>query len=411
MADLTIPAQIEAKPTESRGFQLGRVLTIISAHFTHDTYSAFLAPLLPSLIEKLSLTYTQAGSLSAITQLPSLLNPIIGYLDDKVNLRILIVLAPAVSATMMSLLGVAPSYSSLVMLLFIAGISIAAFHALAPAMIARSSGQSVGRGMSMLMAAGELGRTVGPLLASWGVLALTLHGMFPIAIPGWVVSLALYLRFRGIPVHVERQTGFLQLLPFARRLFLPLFAIMFFRSFLTTGLGVYLPTLLESEGASIWKAGSTLAIYQFAGVFGAILGGTISDKFGRKPILFTVTLLAPLSVLAFLNSSGWTTIPVLILAGLLTLSSQPIMLAIVQDHLPTHRSIGNGLFTMLSFICLSISAVGIGFMGDHLGLRQAFLWVSFIGIIASPLVFLIPRLPMKIPDHHDQHSSSDGLHG
>ena len=393
MKGLITSAPLEAENAEGIRFRLDRVLTIISAHFIHDTYSAFLAPLLPSLIDKLSLTYTQAGSLSAITQLPSLLNPIIGYLDDKVNLRIFIILAPAISATTMSLLGISPSYLSLVMLLFITGLSIAAFHALSPAIVARSSGNLIGRGMSLFMAAGELGRTAGPLLVSWGLLTLGLQGMFPIAIPGWFASLAIYIRFRNIPIHVERQIGFRKLLPLARRLFLPMFGIMFLRSFLTTGLGVYLPTLLHSEGESIWRADTTLAIYQFAGVFGAILVGTISDRLGRKPVLFTVCLFAPLSLLFFLNSSGWAILPVLIVAGLFILSSQPILLAIVQDQLPTHRSIGNGLFMMLNFICLSISAVVIGILGDHLGLRQAFFWIACAGLLASPLVLLISRPP------------------
>lgn len=393
MTDFTSPALLEVEAVKGTRFQMDRVLTIISAHFIHDTYTAFLAPLLPSLIDKLTLSYTQAGSLSAIAQLPSLLNPVIGYLDDKVNLRIFIILAPAISATTMSILGITPSYPSLALFLLITGISIAAFHALAPAMIARSSGHYVGRGMSLFMAAGELGRTIGPLLAAWGLLTFSLRGMFPIAIPGWLASLAIFIRFKGIPVHAKKQTGLRQVLPLARRLFLPLIGIVFLRSLITTGLGVYLPTLLSGEGASIWKADSTLAIYQLAGVFGAVLGGTISDRLGRKPVLFAVSLLAPITVLVFLKTSGWLIIPVLILAGLFVLSSQPILLAIVQDQLPSHRSIGNGLFMTLSFICLSISAVAIGMLGDRLGLRQAFFWTAIAGLFAAPLVLFIPHPP------------------
>ena len=391
MTGLTSPASLEVDKVQTSKFQLDRVMTIVGAHFIHDTYSAFLAPLLPNLIEKLSLTYTQAGSLSAVMQLPALINPILGYLDDKLNLRIFIILAPAIAATTMSCLGLPPSFASLVLLLFITGLSNAAFHALAPAMIARSSGLKVGRGMSFFMAAGELGRTVGPILASWGLLTYTLQGMYPIAIPGWIASLAVFIRFKGIPLHVEKQTGFRELIPYIPRLFLPLFAIMFFRSFLTTGLGVYLPTLLEGEGASIWKAGTTLAIYQFAGVIGAVLGGTLSDRLGRKPVLFTVSVIAPLLIMVFLRASGWMIFPVLIITGLFVLSSQPILLAIVQDQLPTHRSIGNGFFMTLNFICLSISAVAIGMLSDHLGLRQAFSWIAIAGLFTTPFIFLIPH--------------------
>jgi MFS transporter, FSR family, fosmidomycin resistance protein len=393
MTELPALTSIKRTKPEASRFQMDRVLLIISAHFINDTYTAFLAPLLPNLIEKLSLTYTQAGLLSAITQLPSLLNPIIGYLDDKINLRILVILAPAVTATTMTCLGIAPSYISLMILLFITGLSIAAFHAPSPAMIARASAFQVGKGMSLYMAAGELGRTLGPLVASWGLLTFTLNGMFPIAIPGWIASLVLYIRFKGISVHVEKQTGLREAMPTAVRLFLPLIGIIFLRSFLITGMGLYLPTLMEGEGASIWKAGITLAIYQFAGVLGAVLGGTVSDHWGRKPVLFTVSLLAPIMVVIFLKSTGWLTILVLIFAGFFSLSAQPIMLAIVQDQLPNHRSVSNGVFMGISFICLSLAAVGIGMLGDRIGLDQAFMWTALAGLFVAPLVWALPKQP------------------
>jgi FSR family fosmidomycin resistance protein-like MFS transporter len=396
MAGIPASSSFDQANTEAPRFQMDRVLTIISGHFIHDTYSAFFAPLLPSLIDKLSLTYTQAGALSAISQLPSMLYPIIGYLDDKINLRILVILAPAITATTMTCLGLAPNYLSLAILLFITGLSIAAFHAPSPAMIARVSGYQVGRGMSFYMAAGELGRTLGPLIASWALLSFTLENMFPVAIPGWIASLVIFIRFRGFPVHVQKQTGFRYALPIARRLFLPMMGIIFLRSFLITGLGVYLPTLLKGEGASIWAAGVTLAIYQFAGVFGAFLGGTISDRLGRKPVLFTVLLLAPISVILFLKASGWMIILLLIIAGLFGLSAQPILLAIVQDHLPNHRSVANGFFMALNFICLSLAAVGIGMIGDRVGLRQAYMWTAAIGLFAAPLVFALPQNPAPL---------------
>ena len=42
------------------------VIAVSMGHFIHDVYSSFLAPLLPLLIEKLSMTLTQAGLLSTV---------------------------------------------------------------------------------------------------------------------------------------------------------------------------------------------------------------------------------------------------------------------------------------------------------------------------------------------------------
>ncbi|NOR88829.1 MAG: hypothetical protein GQ524_01100 [Anaerolineales bacterium] len=39
-------------------FQSGHVVTLSAGHAVHDTYTAFLAPLLPVLIEKFSLLKT-----------------------------------------------------------------------------------------------------------------------------------------------------------------------------------------------------------------------------------------------------------------------------------------------------------------------------------------------------------------
>ena len=68
-------------------FQTRQILQIVGGHFIHDTYTAFVSPLLPLLIERLSLTLTQAGSLSVFLQLPALLNVFIGYMADKISLH------------------------------------------------------------------------------------------------------------------------------------------------------------------------------------------------------------------------------------------------------------------------------------------------------------------------------------
>jgi MFS family permease len=208
------PIKTEEQEAE---FQTDQVLTIVGGHFVHDTFTAFVAPLLPLIIEKLSLTLAQAGSLWGFLQLPALLNPFIGYLADSISLRYFVILAPAVTATFISLLGFAPNYATVAILLFATGVSGACFHAPAPPMIAHISGDRLGKGMSWFMAGGEFARTVGPLLAVWAVSMWSFDGIYRLMFLGWAASLILYWRLREIPARSDKKQDLRAMLPAARR--------------------------------------------------------------------------------------------------------------------------------------------------------------------------------------------------
>ena len=154
-------------------FNTIRVASISVAHHIHDIYTSFLAPILPLLMEKFGITYTLAGLLSLIQRIPSLANPFIGMVADKVSVRYFIILTPALTAISMSLIGVAPSYIFAAILLLVSGISSTLFHVPAPVMIKHVSGNKIGKGMSFYMVGGELARTIGPVtvlgaISLWG---------------------------------------------------------------------------------------------------------------------------------------------------------------------------------------------------------------------------------------------------
>ena len=92
-------------------FQTAGVVTMASAHAVHDTYTGFLPALYPELISKLSISNAQAGLMTFFIQGASIIQPFIGYLADRTSLKYLVVLTPAVTAILMSLLGKAPSFA------------------------------------------------------------------------------------------------------------------------------------------------------------------------------------------------------------------------------------------------------------------------------------------------------------
>ncbi|MGD8398027.1 MAG: MFS transporter, partial [Anaerolineae bacterium] len=179
-------------------FQTGKVATISGAHAVHDTYTAFLSPLLPVFIENLALSRTEAGLLTVFNQGPSLLQPVIGHLSDRLSLRYFVILAPAVTATLMSVLGIAPNYLVLALLLMAAGLSSAALHAVAPVMAGRLSGGRLGRGMGFWMVGGELGRTLGPLVIVTAITWVGLEGTPWLMLGGWLTSLLLFALLKDV---------------------------------------------------------------------------------------------------------------------------------------------------------------------------------------------------------------------
>jgi len=372
-------------------FQTEQVATIVGGHFIHDVYSAFVAPLLPLIIEKLSLSLTMAGSLNAFMQIPAILNPFIGHLADKFSVRYFVIFAPAVTGTLISWMGLTPNYWSLALLLSVTGISVAVFHAPAPAMVGRLSGHRIGRGMSWFMAGGELGRTVGPIFAVWAVSIWGLGGIYRISILGWIASAILFWRLKDIPGSPQKTGSLQSVLPKVRTLFLPLILIVFFRNFMVVSMTTYLPTFMRMNGASLLLAGASLSILEFAGVGGALISGTLSDRLGRKPMLLFIGVLSPLLMLAFLKVNGWLLIIVLMALGFTSLSTGPVFLALVQDHFPRNRAVGNGLFLSISFLFRSFAMLLVGMAGDRIGLEAAFFWSAMISFLSVPGILWLPK--------------------
>lgn len=387
----------EKKLSEQAGsaeeFQLERVLTVAGGHFSHDVFSAFISAALPLLRAKFGLAYAAAGSLQVFAQLPTLFTPFIGYLADRVSVRYFIIFAPAITATLMGIMGLAPSYMSLIFLLLATGVSIAAFHAPASAMIGALAGNRVGRGMGIFMAFGELGRTLGPILLVWGVAQFGLDGLWRMSFVGWMASAILYWRLHNIKT-VKRASDsrtFQEVLPMLLRVFPVLVWFMLTRNMMVAAVTTYLTTFMSDViHAELLIAAGALSILEGASVVGALASGTISDWFGRKQILFFLFISAPLFLLAFLYAPPAFTIPLLIALGLTAIPHTPVYFAIVQDHFPDNRALANGIFIALSFTIRSLTILLLGILADKYGLEKAYFLAAIVGIAA---LFGLPFLP------------------
>lgn len=373
---------------ENQKFQTGRVSLVAFSHFIHDVYTSFLAPLLPLIIEKLSLSLSQAGLLSTIMQIPALLNPYIGlFADNKGLARWLVILAPTLTAIPMSFILSVSSYWLLLVLLFFSGISVALYHVPSPVLIAKYSGNKKGRGMSIFMTGGESARTVGPMFAVAAVAFLGVDYFYLVVGFAVLTSILLYFTLEKEEKTVFKKRGSLKAsYEEIKHVLLPLSGILSARAFMHASMGVFITVFVEKETGSLWYGGAALAIYEAFGVAGVLSAGTFSDMLGRQRVLFWVLMVAPVSILAFVFTTGIIKIMMLATTGFTVLSTTPVMLAIIQENAKAHPSAANGLFMMISFAVRSVAVFFAGIIGDFAGLENMFIVSAGIGFFAIPFL-------------------------
>ena len=382
------------RDTQHRGrFRTGLVLGLSAAHFLHDAFTALLAPLLPLLIHNLGISLFLAGSLAVAIQLPSLLNPFLGYLTDRYRLhRILVIIAPGTTGVLMCLMGLAPSYGVLAILLLTAGFSVAAMHVAGPVLVGEYAGCEIGRGMGFFMVGGELARTAGPLLAVQLVSAFGMDGMWRAAPAAVASSLILWWRLAG--VGVQRTTGppssLLAVWRHARKTIAAVGGILMARAFMAGALTTFLPTFIYGEGHGLWIANISLSVLELSGAAGALTMGTLSDRLGRRRVLAGAVALAPPLMLLFLISGGTLRLFVLAALGFVTLSTTPVLMAVMIENSGANPATVNGTFMMMNFAIRGLVILLVGVLGDFLGLRGAFFTCAVMATLGLPFVRLVP---------------------
>jgi MFS transporter, FSR family, fosmidomycin resistance protein len=379
--------------TES-AFRPGAVLTVAGGHAVHDTYVGFLPVLLPHFVERFALSNTKAGWLSACTHLPSILQPFFGHLADRLVLRWVVMLAPALTATLMSLAGWAPSYLGLVALLVVVGVSSAAFHAVGSATAGHLSARHLGKGLSVWMVGGELGATLGPVLAAGALTVFTLKGLSWLMVLGWAASFMLFLRLRNAPLHTVASADrpdWRHLLVRMRRMLLLMVGLVVLRAMAVSSAAVFSPIYLKEQGDSGLVAAPAVAVFLASGMVGTLGAGWIGDRIGRRAVLVFGSTAGPAGLLAFALLEGWVRFPFLALAGAATISMHPVCMALVQETFPESRGLANALYLSSVFVVSSGAAVVVGALGDGIGLRSAFVVSAVVTPLSLPLIALLPR--------------------
>lgn len=385
--------QPSSPPQEPTHLSNRHVGSIAAAHSVHDMYAGFLPPLLPILIEKLGLTNLGGGSLTLFYSLPSLFQPLIGSLADRHNLKILVILAPFVTGTMMSLLGLTTTPVVMMAMLVLAGLTSASLHAIGPALNSKYAGQKLGKSMSFWVNAGTLGYGLGSILLVTVYDFLGLSKLPILAIGGAIASVIIWFGLKNANTCAEsskKQANVPKHWGRILKVMLPIAFIVATRAMMTVMLSTYFPAFLRERGASTWVSGAGMTLILVAGAFGSYVVGSLSDRFNRVNILGLVTTALFASMFVFLRTENWLQIPIILLIGFFEIAALPVLMAMVQDGFVEDRAFINGLFLSINFVGTSLAIPIVGRLADLYSFRTTFqlaAWILPFGLLGMGWIY------------------------
>ncbi len=379
--------------TPQVGFNRRNVWMITVAHFLHDMYPAFLAPLIPLLTDKFALTLFIAGFLQPVQRLLTLSQPFIGYYADRTSLRLFLVFAPLTTAIVTSLLGIAPNPAVIFLLLLLSGLSSAMFHAPGIAAVTASSGTRWGMGMSIFMAGGDIGRSIGPIVVVVVVQHFALRGLALAFVPAAAISIATFFglgAIRTAPVQRTRRDLFgalrTQRGPLRR-----LLSVITVRGLVLNSFVIFLAEYAKMRGDELIYAGIAVSVFYTAGVIGGFIGGTLSDRVGRKPIIVLSLLMPAAPLFLFTQLRGIPSLIALFVGGLFLLCASAVTLTVIQEILPHDRATGAGLAITAEYTVSALGTILCGLIADRIGLPAVIQMLTLIPIVGIPLALMLPE--------------------
>ena len=387
------PPVVEKAPDE---FNARGTATLASAHAAHDLYGGFLGPLLPAVQEKLGLSLTVVSLMIPAQQLPGVFQPFIGYMADKTSRRWFVVLGPGVTAVSISSIGLAPHLGVVLLLLLVSGLASGAFHAPAVALMGEYAGPKIGRAMSFFMAGAEFSRSLAPIVITAAISWFTLEGAAMVMVFGVASSVFLYFTLdTSASDAARREAPSIDLRPLlrSRRKWIgALVGVVVFNAIATGPFHYFLVKLLVDKGHSNWYAGLSLSTLFAAGVVGMLLGGTLSDRIGRRNTLALASAATVPMLYVYLWFENGSLLPLVALvpASIALTSIRPIIMAVAQEMLPEARGSMAGGLLALNFVTSSLMAFGFGAIADVIGIETAFFWIAGASLLALPFIALLP---------------------
>lgn len=387
---------------ETKESVLTKPLVLLAfGHIVTDLSQGALPVMLPFLKAAFGLTYAQVGVIVLAQNITSsVIQPLFGYIADRRSLPWLVPAGALVAGAAMALTGLIKSYPLLLAMVIISGLGVAAFHPQASksahfvSAVARR-----GQSMAVFSLGGNLGQACGSMLMA---ALLTLPGILGntpyFCLPSMITAFLLWLNLSQIspplpargPAGKEKAAA--PSLPYL--LLAALLAFIFIRSCIYAGLTTYIPLYYVNYlNGSPAYASSLLSVFLLTGVAGTYVGGTLSDRWGRKTVIVGSMLISWPLIALFPFIHGPVTFVLVAVTGFVLIATYSPLVVLAQEMMPGYEAMAAGLTIGFTIGLGGIGATALGYVADYFGIPSVFTALAFM----PPLtVLLATRLPGRL---------------
>ena len=390
-----------AMPAAAQGAVLPILISLSFCHLLNDLMQSLIPALYPMMKDQYHLDFTQVGLITLAFQLTaSLLQPTIGFYTDKRPQPYS--LAAGMGATLIGLvlLSMAHNYATILLAAALVGVGSAVFHPEASRVARMASGGRYGFAQSLFQVGGNIGGAIGPLLAALIVLPRGQGAIAWFSLSALLAMIVLTRVGMWYAAHPRASSAAARAAPGAtgmsraRVVFYVtvLMLLIFSKNVYTASFSSFFTFyLIERFELSVFDAQVQLFIFMAAIAVGTLAGGAISDRIGRRPMIWISILGALPFTLALPYANLYWTAVLTIVIGLLMASAFPAILVYAHDLLPGRVGLVSGVFFGFAFGLGGLGAAAMGYIADAHGIAFVYQLCSYLPAIGL-VAWLLPNL-------------------
>ncbi|MBR1908317.1 MFS transporter [bacterium] len=366
---------------------LNKTVTWLSlAHFTTDTYSGFLNPIMPFIAANLGISMGIAALVMSISQLiAQLIQPIFGFFADNIFKRVFIFWGLMFAAIFFPLTACSKNLGMLILFVILGSLGVSIFHPQSIGFVIRFTKEDFTRNMGIFLSLGSIGYSFGPAISSAVMEYIKLEAMPITSIAGVILALLMFACVPKIsntdkkPEKKDIIQVFKTILTNKQILILILIAIM--KAIISSSCAILLPFFWKDTGYSPVHIGMALFWFMLAGGFGSLLSPKFEKLVGTRNTIYISMLSMPVMMFIFVFATK--TYPVLafidfVLMAFVLMLATPITMVLAQKELPQYKSIIGGFLNGFCWGIVGGVLSGLGFIAQKFGVLQILMIASIL---------------------------------